>query len=301
MSPSAEGILDGIATEATPEYFDMRFVVRIGAVAASKRPQTQALRWLFHRCGAICHSTSPSRLVLATSTKHRHKERIMFSALFGRKQRLPGPGEALPGRREPILSDAAHHVLGRSLHPPFPQGGRTAVFGMGCFWGAERVFWQAPGVLVTAVGYAGGATPNPTYREVCSGRTGHTEVVQVVYDPDEISFEDLLRLFWEGHDPTQGMRQGNDVGTQYRSAIFTTTAHQETAAEASRQAYQRVLDEGGYGAITTEIAANVPFYYAEEEHQQYLSKNPRGYCGIGGTGLACPVGLTSAGESAEPG
>jgi len=184
-----------------------------------------------------------------------------------------------------------HFVNGARIVPPFPEGTRTALFGMGCFWGAERKFWEMPGVYSTAVGYAGGFTPNPTYREVCSGMTGHTEVVLVAYDPRRVSYEDLLRVFWENHDPTQGMRQGNDVGTQYRSAVYTDGAEQRRAAEASREAYQRELARAGHGTITTEIADAPPFYYAEDYHQQYLAKNPQGYCGIGGTGVSCPVGL----------
>ena len=187
-----------------------------------------------------------------------------------------------------------HFVLGTPLEPPFPEGVETAIFGMGCFWGAERDFWQAPGVYTTAVGYAGGYTPNPTYEEVCSGRTGHNEVVLVAFRPDEISYDELLRLFWEGHDPTQGMRQGNDVGTQYRSGIYVTSDAQRAAAEASRERYAERLRDAGYGDITTEIVDAPEFFYAEDYHQQYLAKNPGGYCGIGGTGVSCPVGLPSA-------
>ena len=212
------------------------------------------------------------------------------------KLEMPAPGEALPGRETELQVPAAHDVLGTPLKPPFPEGMETAVFGLGCFWGAERLFWQAPGVYTTAVGYAGGQTPNPTYEEVCSGRTGHTEAVLVVFDPTKTSYEELLRIFWEGHDPTQGMRQGNDVGTQYRSAIYTTTPEQRTAAEASREMFQPRLAERGYGEITTEIAEAGPFYYAEPYHQQYLAKNPNGYCGIGGTGVSCPIGVASAGS-----
>ena len=186
---------------------------------------------------------------------------------------------------------ARHEVLGTPLEPPFPEGLEQAIFGLGCFWGAERVFWQAPGVYTTAVGYAGGFTRNPTYQEACSGRTGHTEAVLVVFDPKVTSYEELLRLFWEAHDPTQGMRQGNDVGTQYRSAILYASEAQRAAAEASRDAYQGVLAGAGYGEITTEIAEAGPFYYAEPYHQQYLAKNPNGYCGLGGTGVSCPTGL----------
>jgi peptide-methionine (S)-S-oxide reductase len=187
-----------------------------------------------------------------------------------------------------------HFVLGTPLEPPFPEGVETVVFGLGCFWGAERSFWQAPGVYTTAAGYAGGYTPNPTYEEVCSGRTGHNEVVLVAYRPEEISFDELLRIFWEGHDPTQGMRQGNDVGTQYRSGIYVTSDAQREAALASREMYREKLREAGYGEITTEIVDAPDFYYAEDYHQQYLAKNPNGYCGLGGTGVSCPVGVTPA-------
>ncbi|TML93188.1 MAG: peptide-methionine (S)-S-oxide reductase MsrA [Actinobacteria bacterium] len=212
--------------------------------------------------------------------------------MFGRHQtRMPTAEDALPGRSQPMPVTETHLVLGTPLTPPFPDGMETAVFGMGCFWGAERKFWQADGVYTTAVGYAGGITPNPTYEEVCSGRTGHTEAVLVVYDSDRISYDDLLRIFWENHDPTQGMRQGNDTGTQYRSAIYTASDAQAEAAEASRRAYQTVLQGAGYGEITTEIAPAPAFYYAEDYHQQYLARNPNGYCGLGGTGLSCPVGL----------
>ncbi|HKZ04112.1 MAG TPA: peptide-methionine (S)-S-oxide reductase MsrA [Methylomirabilota bacterium] len=202
--------------------------------------------------------------------------------------------EALPGRAERMAVPEAHFVNGARLEPPFPAGLEQAVFGMGCFWGAEKLFWPLPGVYTTAVGYAGGHTPNPSYEEVCSGRTGHTEVVLVVFDPKRISYDALLRTFWEGHDPTQGMRQGNDVGTQYRSAIYTYGDEQQRAAEASRDMYQKALGTARYGAITTEIVAAPPFYYAEDYHQQYLAKNPWGYCGIGGTGVSCPVGVTAA-------
>jgi peptide-methionine (S)-S-oxide reductase len=216
--------------------------------------------------------------------------------MFGRmKQKMVEPGEALSGRSEAIPVPATHFVNGHALSPPFPDGLRSAVFGMGCFWGAERKFWETPGVWTTAVGYAGGFTENPTYEETCSGRTGHTEAVLVVYDPEQVSYEALLKLFWEGHDPTQGMRQGNDVGTQYRSAIYTTTPEQLAAAKASRHAYQQVLRDEGHGEITTEIAEATDFYYAEDYHQQYLGKNPNGYCGLGGTGVSCPIGLAEAG------
>ncbi|MCE7882467.1 MAG: peptide-methionine (S)-S-oxide reductase MsrA [Actinobacteria bacterium ATB1] len=213
-------------------------------------------------------------------------------SIFGRRATaLPGPGEALPGRTTPVHSGDTHHVTGRPLHPPFPTGLVTAVFGMGCFWGAERLFWEIPGVWTTAVGYAAGTTPNPTYEEVCSGRTGHTEAVLVVFDPGAVAYVDLLRRFWEGHDPTQGMRQGNDVGTQYRSLVGTTSESQTTAATESRAAYAASLSSAGYGPITTEIVRDPSFYHAEDYHQQYLSKNPFGYCGIGGTGIACPTSL----------
>ena len=207
------------------------------------------------------------------------------------KLRLPAPDQALPGRAEAMPVPATHYVNGHPLEPPFPAGLEQAVFGMGCFWGAERTFWQAPGVYSTAVGYAGGYTPNPTYREVCSGMTGHTEVVLVVFDPAVTSYDEMLRIFWENHDPTQGMRQGNDIGTQYRSAVYTYSPGQQRAAEASREAFQARLREAGYGPITTEIASAPPFFYAEDYHQQYLAKNPGGYCGLGGTGVTCPVGV----------
>jgi peptide-methionine (S)-S-oxide reductase len=220
---------------------------------------------------------------------------------FGRnKTRMPAAEEALPGRTTPMPVAARHTVLGTPLTPPFPDHLEQAVFGLGCFWGAERDFWQIPGVWTTAVGYAGGLTPNPTYEEVCSGRTGHAEVVLVVFDPRQVSYEQLLKVFWESHDPTQGMRQGNDVGTQYRSLIYTYSPAQRKSAEASRDAYQRQLDAAGYGAITTEITDAPTFYYAEDYHQQYLSdsKNPHGYCPDHGTGVSCPVGLfTSSGDA----
>jgi peptide-methionine (S)-S-oxide reductase len=214
--------------------------------------------------------------------------------LFTKPTVMVRPEEALPGRDEAMPVPARHEALGTPLAPPFPDGLEQAVVGMGCFWGAERVFWRAPGVYTTAVGYAGGFTPNPTYEEVCSGRTGHTEVVLVVFDPKQTSYEEILRLFWENHDPTQGMRQGNDAGTQYRSAIYTLGDAQRAAAEGSRELYQLELTAAGLGEITTEIAEAGPFYYAEPYHQQYLQKNPNGYCGLGGTGVACPVGLKTA-------
>ena len=218
----------------------------------------------------------------------------MFESLLGIgawKQRLPSPERALPGRDAPMSLRNVHHVHGRPLRDAF-EGLSSVQFGMGCFWGAERKFWALPGVFTTAVGYAGGYTPNPTYREVCSGETGHTEAVRVVYDPAVVSFEALLKVFWENHDPTQGMRQGNDVGTQYRSAIYCDTEAQHAAALASRDAFERALDAAGHGSITTEIRYPAPvFYYAEDMHQQYLSKHPDGYCGLGGTGVSCPVGV----------
>ena len=211
------------------------------------------------------------------------------------KTRLPTPDEALPGRATPIPVPDRHAVLDAPLAPPYPDGYQVAVFGLGCFWGAERKFWQAPGVYSTAVGYAAGLTPNPTYEEVCSGRTGHNEVVQVVFDPAATSFDEMLRIFWESHDPTQGMRQGNDVGTQYRSGIYVHGDEQRREAEASKARYQEALAASGHGAITTEILDAPAFYFAEHYHQQYLAKNPGGYCGLGGTGVACPVGLVEAG------
>jgi peptide-methionine (S)-S-oxide reductase len=214
--------------------------------------------------------------------------------LFTKNVQQVTPEEALPGRDTPIQVPERHDVLGTPLQPPFPEQMEQLVVGMGCFWGAERVFWQADGVYTTAVGYAGGYTPNPSYEEVCSGRTGHTEAVLVVFDPALISLDGVLRLFWENHDPTQGNRQGNDVGTQYRSAIYWANDAQREAAEASRDMYQAELWREGYGEITTEIAPAGPFYYAESYHQQYLAKNPNGYCGLGGTGVACPVGLPTA-------
>jgi peptide-methionine (S)-S-oxide reductase len=207
---------------------------------------------------------------------------------FSRKSEMPSRETTLPGRAERMPVPATHFVNGNRLEPPFPAGTEMALFGMGCFWGAERVFWQRRGVYSTAVGYAGGFTPNPTYDEVCSGLTGHAEVVRVVFDPTVVSYESLLRMFWENHDPTQGMRQGDDVGTQYRSAIYCYGSGQRAAAETSRQAYQQALGQAGLGPITTEIVDAPEFYYAEEYHQQYLAKNPWGYCGLGGTGIGCP-------------
>ncbi len=211
--------------------------------------------------------------------------------LFRKKAEMPTAADALPGRPVPIPTAERHFVSGRPLKGPYPEGSRIAVFGMGCFWGVERIFWKLPGIWVTAVGYAAGHTPNPTYEEVCSGLTGHNEVVLVVYDPQTTSFDELLKAFWEGHDPTQGMRQGNDRGTQYRSGIYVDGPEQREAAERSKAAFQRALDARGYGPITTEIREPGPFFFAEDYHQQYLAKNPGGYCGLGGTGVTCPVGV----------
>ncbi len=208
-----------------------------------------------------------------------------------RKLRMPSPGEALPGRSQEMPVPETHFVNGARLRPPYPDGSEVATFALGCFWGAERLFWQTPGVLVTAVGYAGGLTPNPTYEEVCSGLTGHAESVRVVFDPHVVSYGELLRLFWENHDPTQGNRQGNDMGTQYRSVVFVRSEAQRREAEASREAYARELATAGLGPITTEIRDTPEFYFAEDYHQQYLAKNPDGYCGLAGTGVSCPVGL----------
>jgi peptide-methionine (S)-S-oxide reductase len=210
--------------------------------------------------------------------------------LFARKARMPDPGETLPGRAQPITKPGRHFVNGHPIAGPYPDGIKTALFGLGCFWGAERKFWQTEGVFATAVGYAAGTTPNPTYGEVCTGMTGHNEVVLVAYDPAVVSYEELLKVFFESHDPTQGMRQGNDVGTQYRSGVYVADAAERAQAEAARDAYQAALSARGHGAITTEILGRPPFYFAEEEHQQYLAKNPGGYCGLGGTGVSCPIG-----------
>ncbi len=215
--------------------------------------------------------------------------------MFKKTLAMPKPAEALPGRATEIPTAATHFVNGRPLKGPYPEGHETAMFGLGCFWGAERKFWElGDGIYTTAVGYAGGLTPNPTYEEVCSGRTGHNEVVLVVFDPKKISYERLLKTFWENHDPTQGMRQGNDIGTQYRSGIYAFTSAQRDAAEASKAAYDQALAKSRYGAITTEILDAPPFYFAEDYHQQYLAKNPRGYCGLGGTGVSCPIGVAAA-------
>ena len=216
--------------------------------------------------------------------------------MFSFKQKpmkVPTATEALPGRSTPIPTASTHWVNGNSLKPPFSAGMETAIFGLGCFWGAERKFWQLPGVYATAVGYAGGPTPNPTYQELCTGMTGHNEVVLVVFDPRKVSYEALLKTFWESHDPTQGMRQGNDVGTQYRSGIYVTSPEQRRVAEETRTSFQKGLKKAGYGEITTEILDAPPFYYAEDYHQQYLAKNPNGYCGLDGTGVSCPVGVTA--------
>ena len=220
---------------------------------------------------------------------------MAFHLFSGRDPELLEAQETLPGRSDSMPVPPTHHVNGEALEGPWPEGMATAVFAMGCFWGAERLFWQTAGVHSTAVGYAGGRTPNPTYREVCSGRTNHAEAVLVVFDPEQVTYEQLLGVFWEGHDPTQGMRQGNDMGTQYRSAVYTSDAGQAAAAEASRGTYQDQLDAAGHGRITTEIAPSGPFFYAEADHQQYLSKNPGGYCGLGGTGVSCPMGLDTGG------
>ncbi|GAB4385339.1 peptide-methionine (S)-S-oxide reductase MsrA [Albidovulum sp.] len=217
----------------------------------------------------------------------------MLNALFGRKTVMPAAAEALPGRAEPIATAEEHFVFHRPLKSPVPEGMEEAMFGMGCFWGAERRFWQIERVWLTMVGYSGGYTPNPTYQETCTGMTGHNEVVRVIHDPRVVSYEALLRAFWEGHDPTQGYRQGNDVGTQYRSGIYTFSEAQAAAARASREIYAERLRAAGHGEITTEIRPAGPFYFAEDYHQQYLAKNPGGYCGLGGTGVTCPIGLTA--------
>ncbi len=216
---------------------------------------------------------------------------VFFGLGKGKKTEMPSPQDALPGRTTPMSVPSQHYVNGHALQPPFPDGMETAMFGLGCFWGAERKFWQQAGVYTTAVGYAAGYTPNPTYQEVCSSLTGHNEVVLVVFDPQVVSYEQLPKVFWESHNPTQGMRQGNDVGTQYRSGIYTYSPDQKRLAESSQQVYQQALSAAGYGTITTEILDAPAFYYAEAYHQQYLAKNPGGYCGLGGTNVACPVGL----------
>jgi peptide-methionine (S)-S-oxide reductase len=230
----------------------------------------------------------------------RGDERMVRMGMFfsSKKLRMPRPDEALPGRSTAIRIGETHFVNGHRITPPFPEGMQRAMFGMGCFWGAERKFWQTPGVHATAVGYAGGLTPNPTYEEVCSGMTGHNEVVLVIYDPEQVSYDRLLSVFWESHDPTQGMRQGNDAGTQYRSGIYAFDAPQLAAAEASKVAYGKRLAAAGHGEITTEVVSAPTFYYAEDYHQQYLGKNPNGYCGLGGTGVSCPIGLAGTAEAA---
>ena len=216
--------------------------------------------------------------------------------LFGSKTKMPEPADALPGRSEPIATAERSLINDQALKPPYPDGSEIAEFALGCFWGEEKMYWEQPGVIVTAVGYEGGFTPNPTYEEVCTGKTGHAETVRVVFDPKRISYEQLLKLFWEAHDPTQGMRQGNDVGTQYRSGIYTFSPEQKKAAEASRAVFQKELGKHGMVAITTEIIDAPQFFYAEDYHQQYLAKNPGGYCGLGGTGVSCPIGLGVAAE-----
>ena len=231
----------------------------------------------------------PNPQTVTVDEPQEGKEGEMF--WLKNKSDMPTAEEALPGRDRDMPVPETHFVNGRPLKPPFPEGLETAIFGLGCFWGAEKLFWQTPGVYTTAVGYAGGFTPNPTYEEVCCGRTGHAEAVLVVFDPKVVTYEELLKVFWENHDPTQGMRQGNDVGTQYRSAIYVADAAQQAAAERTRDAFAPRLRERGYGEITTEILPAGPFYYAEDYHQQYLAKNPHGYCGLGGTGIACPIGL----------
>ena len=217
--------------------------------------------------------------------------------LFGKPATLPSPADALPGRTEPILVPGKHAILGTPIAGPYPDGFEVAEFALGCFWGEEKTFWEQPGVWTTAVGYQGGYTPNPTYQEACTGKTGHAEAVRVVFDPSKTSYEQLLKVFWENHDPTQGMRQGNDVGTQYRSALYWYSEAQRKAALASSQSYESELAAAGYGAVTTEIAEAPTFYYAEAYHQQYLAKKPNGYCGLGGTGVSCPVGLGATGTT----
>lgn len=224
---------------------------------------------------------------------------FFLSDMLNKKIKLPTPSEALPGRERAIPTSQFHHVSGLGLHGPYPEGAEIAYFGLGCFWGAERLFWQTPGVIVTAVGYQGGITPNPTYQETCTGLTGHAETVLVVYDPSRVTFAELLQIFWESHDPTQGMRQGNDVGTTYRSAIYTTTDAQLEEARDSREAYGAALSAKGLSKITTEIAPAPVFYFAEGEHQQYLAKNPGGYCGLRGTGVSCPIPQAATASAAS--
>jgi peptide-methionine (S)-S-oxide reductase len=231
--------------------------------------------------------------------KQREIDEEVGMFTFKKKLEMPSTATALPGRKEPIATASHHFVNGRALKGPYPEGSETAIFGLGCFWGAERKFWElGDGIYVTAVGYAGGLTPNPTYQEVCTGQTGHNEVVLVVFDPKKISYERLLKTFWESHDPTQGMRQGNDVGTQYRSGIYVSSAAQRQTAEASKAMYEKAIAARRYGAITTEILPAPEFYFAEDYHQQYLAKNPSGYCGLGGTGVSCPIGTRVAAETA---
>jgi peptide-methionine (S)-S-oxide reductase len=247
---------------------------------------------LYRAVSAAARGTPTSRAERRNPNPTVRTHDYISTMLFTRaKSSIIAPEDALPGRDSAIPTSERHEVLGTPIKPPFPEGFQTAVFGLGCFWGAERLFWQAPGVYTTAVGYAGGTTSNPTYEEVCSGRTGHTEAVLVVFDPSKTSYEEILKIFWEGHDPTQGMRQGNDVGTQYRSAAYYADEEQRAAIEASEKAYAEKLAGAGYGEISTEVAPAGPFYYAEDYHQQYLAKNPNGYCGLGGTGVSCPVGL----------
>lgn len=236
-------------------------------------------------------ASGPSMLSATRTARQLFRSLFPIPRMGDSASRIVSPQEALPGRKEPIVVAAKHHVNGNRTVEPFPEGTQMALFGMGCFWGAERKFWTLKGVYSTQVGYAGGYTPNPTYKEVCSGKTGHAEVVRVVYQPERISFEELLKVFWENHDPTQGMRQGNDHGSQYRSAIYPTSAEHMGAALRSQEDYQKVLSEHGFGLITTDIREGQTFYYAEDYHQQYLSKNPGGYCGLGGTGVSCPLGI----------
>jgi peptide-methionine (S)-S-oxide reductase len=241
-------------------------------------------------CGARAKRDASRRVGVGPTRSEEYWLNAEGTQMFDKKT-MPTSDNALPGRAERMPVPERHFVNGAPLRPPFPDGMEQALFGLGCFWGAEKKFWQQPGVFTTAVGYAAGITPNPTYREVCTGMTGHNEVVLVVFDPKQTSYDELLKVFWENHDPTQGMRQGNDVGTQYRSGIYTFDERQKEAAERSRDTYQQSLTKAGYGRITTEILPEPEFYYAEDYHQQYLAKNPDGYCGIGGTGVACQVGL----------
>src|SRR2546429_3931536 len=251
----------------------------------------------------VCHGRAASSACDRTAERVRcvsRKEDAMLGA-WKKKVAMPPREQALPGRPQPMPIVDRHAVSGHAIAPPYPDGLELALFGLGCFWGAEKLFWKAPGVWTTAVGYAAGYTPNPTYEEVCTGRTGHNEVVRVVFDPKAVGYETLLARFWEGHDPTQGMRQGNDVGTQYRSGIYVYSPEQRRQAEASRDAYQKMLSKARFGTITTEILDAPEFYYAEDYHQQYLAKNPGGYCGLGGTGVACPTGLLAPARDTRPG